>query len=217
MLIEKIKNILILFSEANLMNSSNNVNKGSVPNKQQYKASRESIILFQEKALKLFQEHLIYNEPDLKDIIVNELLTLLKYTFLIIEDDFYLGDKILKNKMTKIDDYLFSQYNKRIALKKNIYELIYISKNKNFSNNPKENILSYYVLAEECNFEITFLLEDFYYLLEMSEESPMSIVEFSQNYDLKNYAGTSEFKALRNTQMPTFYTNGNVTQLSGCS
>ena len=101
--------------------------------------------------------------------LLREIKFLLHYTFEVLQDDCFLGGKFFKTRMTRIDDYIFSQYSKQENLKDNIRKLKIVASSNRFDENPRQNILSYFVFMEETGFEIIELLNDFYRMMNKSQ------------------------------------------------
>ena len=161
---------------------------------------------FQEDSINLVVKHLHHvfmeNPP-----LLREVKYLLHYTFAVLQDDYFLGKKILYKNITKIDDYIFSQYRKDKLLQKHIQALAKMGYTKRFLDKPKENLRAYFVMIEENNFEIMLLLEDFCLLLEAIENNPQAIMEYRKSYSLENYRGGEDQNATRQTQSPhSFFT-----------
>lgn len=121
---------------------------------------------FQKKGVELVTQHMNSSEYSEHRTLIREISFLIYYTFEVLKDDFYKGDKILSGKVTKIDDYVFSSYRKKPMLENNIKKLITVAFSNRFEPKPHDNLLAYYVFLEETGFEITMLYNDFYYLLE---------------------------------------------------
>lgn len=121
---------------------------------------------FQKKGVELVTQHMNNSEYSEHRTLIREISFLIYYTFEVLKDDFYKGNKILSGKVTKIDDYVFSSYRKNPSLENNIKKLITVAFSNRFEPRPHDNLLAYYVFLEETGFEITMLYNDFYYLLE---------------------------------------------------
>jgi hypothetical protein len=115
----------------------------------------------QDELLEHFKKTEYFEHPAL----MKELVYLLHYTFLILEDDYFKGYRIFRKGCTKIDDYVFSQFRKDVKLSTNIKKLNTLGFSKRFSEIPKENFLSYYVFIEEMNFELINIFNDYYSLI----------------------------------------------------
>lgn len=130
------------------------------------KAYQKNIELFKNNSIRWFLKYLQKTALKIDPGLKKDLLRVFYLSFDIILDDFMTGNYILKNNITLIDDYVFSKYQHDKALSSNFSKLMEVAQIKRFSDNIKENLLTYYVLIEELNFEIMFLLKDFYnYLL----------------------------------------------------
>lgn len=90
---------------------------------------------------------------------------LINTTCAIIRDDIEFGDNILYHRLPHINEYVFSDYRKNPELKNNINKLIILSLNNRFDEDPRKNLLSYYVFLEEIGFEVIIFLNDYYQLI----------------------------------------------------
>lgn len=97
--------------------------------------------------------------------LMKEIIYLLHYTFLVLEDDYYKGDKLFLKGITNLDDYIFSKYKNYDLLKENIKKLNVISFSNRFEETPKDNFLSYFVFIEEMDFELIDIFEDYYSIM----------------------------------------------------
>lgn len=129
----------------------------------------KDIALFHKEALKIVIENVELTEFGQHKKFVKEMAYFAHYLFMMIQDDFFIGDKRLKNKMTKLDDYIFSQYRKKPELQENINKIIALSFSTRFLDDPRANLLSYFVFMEENGVELIILLEDFYKMLETTQ------------------------------------------------
>lgn len=170
------------------------------------------IIKFKKKAMESILTHLYNTEYSKHTILMKEIRFLMHYTLEVLQDDFFKGDKILQKNMTKIDDYLFSQYRKDSALEFNIKKLLILAKTNRFDENLKKNLLNYFVFIEETGFELIVLLDDFYYILDEKNKNHKFFVksklEIGQKY-LKKYLYNN-----RNKEQNKSYTlvTQNITQ-----
>ena len=83
--------------------------------------------------------------------LMKEIIYLLHYTFLVLEDDYYKGDKLFLKGIPNLDDYIFSSYKNNVELRENIKKLNVIAFSNRFEEEPKDNFLSYFVFIEEKN------------------------------------------------------------------
>lgn len=144
------------------------------------KAHKKEIDLFKNNSMRWFLKYLQKSSLKIDTTLKKDLLKIFYLSFDIILDDFTTGNYILKNNITLIDDYVFSKYQHDNKLSTNFQKLIEIAKLKRFSDNVKENLLTYYVLIEELNFEIMFLLKDFYnYLLAIQYKNEVVINQYA--------------------------------------
>jgi hypothetical protein len=146
------------------------------------------IAQFQKQSIDTVLAHLGNTEYSKHRILMKEVNFLVHYTFCVLQDDFYKGNKIFTKGITKIDDYVFSQYRKNPELEHNIKKLTTLAFSNRFDENPRENLLAYFVFIEETGFELIMLLEDFYGMLSNSEKKNRFDLGFKKNFQLtKNY------------------------------
>lgn len=169
---------------------------------------------FKKEALDLLINHLLDTEYGKYPVLLREINYLVHYMFSIIEDDYFSGNKKLKTKLTKIDDYVFSQYRKNPDLKENIDKIIKIGFTKRFSTIPKENFLSYLVFIEEMNFEIILLFKDFYGLLESAQTEPELILKYRRDTSIDVAYKNKSVDSNIHTVEPSFMTYDNISHLS---
>lgn len=55
--------------------------------------------------------------------LMKEIIYLLHYTFLVLEDDYYKGDKLFLKGIPNLDDYIFSSYKNNPDLRENIKKI----------------------------------------------------------------------------------------------
>lgn len=143
----------------------------------------KDIASFHQEALSLVIDHLKEGEFGEYDDFMKEMEYFLHYLFLMLQDDFFLGEKLFEQKMTKLDDYIFSQYRKQPNLEENIQKMTILSYSNRFDKNPRVNLLSYFVFIEETGIELIALLQDFYNMLEKSQQHK-GWFSFSKNYKI---------------------------------
>ena len=136
-----------------------------------FKAIKE-ISVFEKEIKVLVQSHL--NQTDYKEhkVLLREIESLVHYTIEVLKDDYLLGQKFFnknKTRMTRLDDYVFSQFGKDDKLSKNIKKLKVIAFSNRFDENPRQNLLSYFVFLEETGLEMIILFNDFYSMLDKSQ------------------------------------------------
>lgn len=145
-----------------------------------------------------------YEEHEtLKDVldiqIRSELLNFVNILFSIINDDYFIGHKILRTKIERIDSYVFSQYRKEPDLKQNIYKLLIFVQNGKFSSNVRENLLEYVNLLNYTGVNILGLLQDYYKYLEELEKNH-KIIDYlnkKNNFDTHiSYVNESSLNSL---------------------
>jgi hypothetical protein len=155
--------------------SANADSRGTIENRKRIKAkynkikSIKEISVFQQEAINLIMNHLMETDYKNHQALLREVKFLLHYTFEVLRDDYFLGGKFFKTRMTRIDDYIFSQYSKQENLKENIRKLKIVASSNRFDEKPRQNILSYFVFMEETGFEIIALLNDFYAMIDKSQ------------------------------------------------
>ena len=143
---------------------------------------------YKKESYKIMQEHIIAaNIEGLNQDRMEELKKFLESVLHVVEDDFFKGYRVLKGRMVKIDQYLFSQYKKDPLLKPNIYKVLLFANNKRFSDNIRENLTAYFALIEELGFEIIDFLEDYHKTMEDLEKNPRAGLHLKKSYGLKNF------------------------------
>lgn len=155
-----------MFSIDSSLKSTNNLEE----NKKKLRKKIKIIMAFQHDATEEIMKHLNSTEYASHRVLMREMKFLIHYTFAILKDDFYKGENILEKNITKIDDYVFSQYRNKPELQYNIKKLTTIAFSKRFDDLPKENFLSYFVFVEETGFEFIALLQDYSQLLNRLEK-----------------------------------------------
>jgi len=166
----------------------------------------KSIEDFKEFSIFLIEKKLAKTEYGVHEDFMFEIRYFLHYLFLVSEDDYYLGDKVLTKTLTQLDNYIFSSYRRLPKLEKNIKKLVTLAYSNRFTQNPKENILSYFVFLEEAGIEIIDILEDFVRLL--GAESPDEFIELLVNDKEKKLKKSYEKKVekeFENTTMQTLH------------
>lgn len=125
----------------------------------------------------------IFAQTDFKDSLplLKEIKYFIHYSFLVMQDDYFLGKRIFRKNITKFDDYIFSKYRKVPELHENIQKLILLSYNNRFDKDPKRNFLAYFVFIEEQGVDLSSILQDFYKILQNSEKK-RSIFKISSKF-----------------------------------
>lgn len=127
--------------------------------------------------------------------LMKELIYLLHYTFLVIEDDYFKGDKLFLRGIPNLDDYIFSSYKNKEELRENIKKLNVIAFSNRFEETPKDNFLSYFVFIEEMGFELIDMFEEYYNLMAGIKKSKTKKDEFyTVNQDIDNVSRKDEPK-----------------------
>lgn len=164
---------------------------------------------YKKESFKIMKEHILAANIDgLNQDRMDELKKFLECVLLVVEDDFFKGHRLLKGRMVKIDQYLFSQYKKDPILKDNIYKVLMFANNKRFSNHLKENLTAYFALIEELGFEIIHFLEDYHKTMVELEKNPKASMHLKKNYGLKNFIKekTDDYNYSQNGQSVQFLT-----------
>lgn len=166
--------------------------KSNLQNNSQSGKYASEIATFQKQSIETVLMHLSATEYAKHRILMKEVNFLVHYTFCVLQDDFYKGEKVLQKGVTKIDDYVFSQYRKDPELAYNIKKLTTLAFSNRFDESPRENLLAYFVFIEETGFELIMLLEDFYSMLINSERKTKfdlglkKTFHLSKSYEKKN-------------------------------
>ena len=105
-------------------------------------------------------------EQRLSQETIAEIRMIINLLLLLVNDDFFKSNRILKNHLDKLDSYIFSQYRKRDELKDNIYKLLSLLNNCKYGINVRENYVEYIKLINACGIDIVGLLKDYYVYLE---------------------------------------------------
>lgn len=132
-----------------------------------------SILMRENRCIQKFKERIIdiilknIRKTEYKNQIdfINEIRFFIIYLFLIIEDNYLIGDKQLRNNFTEFDNYIYSEH-LNINIKKNIDKMLLLLRSKRFSESENDNIISYFVFLEENGISITRVIKDFFLLLE---------------------------------------------------
>ncbi len=128
----------------------------------------QSVEDFQRKALSVIVSHFEEGPFGKYPEIIKEIKFFVYYSLKVLHDDFSKGEKIFKNQITDFDDYVFSHYRKIPELRKNIKKISHLAFTRRFDNDPKKNLLCYFVFLEESGIEYTHLMKDFYLIMERS-------------------------------------------------
>lgn len=139
------------------------------------KHSNLGIEEFEKYCIHLVAEHLSTTDYKNHKLLIREIKFFVYSLFNLLKDDYYKGNKFFEKQMTKIDDYIFSKYVENEQLKENIQKIKILAWSDRFDENPRKNILSYFVFLEETGFEIIELLNDYYSML--SETKNKNIIE----------------------------------------
>lgn len=142
---------------------------------------------FQKFAVNLVVNKIKETEYGKHQEFVHEIRYFMHYLFLVLKDDYMHGDKIFLNTLTQVDNYIFSVYRKNPKLADNIRKLTVLANSNRFTENPKENILSYFVFLEENGIEIIDLLEDYCKVLENKTQGIGVVVDKKGKKSNKTY------------------------------
>jgi len=141
-----------------------------VKNKYKPTIGAQDIVDFHNKVILMTVEHVKKTEFGTHLKFIKEIEYFIHYILVMLQDDFFLGDKRLKGNMTKLDDYIFSQYKRVEKLQNTIKKVIALSYTQRFTSEPKANLLAYFVFLEENGLDLIELLNDFYIMLEKSQK-----------------------------------------------
>lgn len=126
---------------------------------------QEKMKLFKKKAKEDLFNHFKKTQYFEHKALMKEIIYLLHYTFLVLEDDYFKGDKLFLKGIPNLDDYIFSKYKNKEELKENIKKLNVIAFSNRFEETPKDNFLSYFVFIEEMGFELIEMFEEYYNIM----------------------------------------------------
>lgn len=112
---------------------------------------QEKMKLFKKKVKEDLFNHFKNTQYFEHKALMKEIIYLLHYTFLVLEDDYFKGDKLFLKGIPNLDDYIFSRYKNEELLKENIKKLNVIAFSNRFEETPKDNFLSYFVFIEEMD------------------------------------------------------------------
>lgn len=141
----------------------------NIKNRYKKAIATQDIANFHQQALSLVLDHLKQGEFGGHKAFMREIEYFVHYLFLMLQDDFFFGKKLFKERMTKLDDYIFSQYRREPALEENIQKITVLSYSNRFDKDPRSNLLSYFVFIEESGIELIVLLQDFYKMLDKTQ------------------------------------------------
>lgn len=126
---------------------------------------QEKMQLFKKKVKEDLFNHFKNTQYFEHKALMKEIIYLLHYTFLVLEDDYFKGDKLFLKGIPNLDDYIFSSYKNHELLRENIKKLNVIAFSNRFEETPKDNFLSYFVFIEEMGFELIDIFEEYYNLM----------------------------------------------------
>lgn len=125
-----------------------------------------SVDIFKKRIQELIIKNIRKTEYKNESVFINEIGVFIYYLFLIIEDNYKYGHNTLKENFTNFDDYIFGAAKLEKDLKLNIEKMLFFLKNKRFSDNDNDNIISYFVFLEENGVSISRIVRDFFALIE---------------------------------------------------
>lgn len=200
-----IQKTVLFFSKKNQKLSNQEYQQFLLLQKQYPKAKQlKKIINFQFYSFHLILENLEKNKNYKHNkMFLGEISYFVHYIFLVMLDDFFYGDKFFQKRMTKFDEYIFSQYRKKENLRSNIKKLTMVAYSNRFSKNYRENFLSHFVFIEESGIEFMLILQDFYQLLELTQSK--NIIDYIKKYTKNIYKSYIKKEKLL-TNEETIYT-----------
>lgn len=172
---------------------------------------KQKMISFKKKTREDIFNHFKNTQYFEHKALMKEIIYLLHYTFLVLEDDFYKGDKLFLKGIPNLDDYIFSNYKNSPELRENIKKLNVISFSNRFEENPKDNFLSYFVFIEEMGFELIDLLEEYYNLMAGIKKKNKKSIAINKNQD-ETELGKEKTKLLLTEKITTVMISNKVQQ-----
>lgn len=139
----------------------------------------EQTTFFQEKGISLILDYMNNSDYNEHRTLIREIIYLIEATFNVLKDDYQYGSHVLYQNFPRIDNYIFSDYRNDPKLKDNIHTLLIISFSNRFHEDPKENLMSYYVFLEEIGFEVSIFFNDYYSML--VDNKPLTPLEHFPN------------------------------------
>lgn len=115
-------------------------------------------------------------------VFLNEIKYFIYFLLLVLKDDYDHGDRICQKTLTQFDNYIFSTYRKRPELAENIKKITALANSKRFTENPKENVLSYFVFLEENGVDLMEILQDYTNVLDNNfDDNPEEDADNAKN------------------------------------
>lgn len=174
---------------------------------------QERMKLFKKKVKENLFNHFKNTQYFEHKALMKEIIYLLHYTFLVLEDDYFKGDKLFLKGIPNLDDYIFSRYKNEEVLRENIKKLNVIAFSNRFEETPKDNFLSYFVFIEEMGFELIDVFEEYYNLMAGIKKSKNKKNEFKKSIqDNAEYEDKDKTKLLVTEKMTNVMVSNKVQQ-----
>lgn len=174
---------------------------------------QERMYLFKKKVKEDLFNHFKNTQYFEHKALMKEIIYLLHYTFLVLEDDYFKGDKLFLNGIPNLDDYIFSRYKNQEKLRENIKKLNVIAFSNRFEEAPKDNFLSYFVFIEEMGFELIEVFEQYYNIMAGIKKAKNKKNEFKKSIqDNTEYIGNDKTKLLVTEKMTNVMVSNKVQQ-----
>ncbi len=174
---------------------------------------QEKMKLFKKKVKEDLFNHFKNTQYFEHKALMKEIIYLLHYTFLVLEDDYFKGDKLFLKGIPNLDDYIFSRYKNEELLKENIKKLNVIAFSNRFEETPKDNFLSYFVFIEEMGFELIQMFEEYYNIMAGIKKSKNKKNVFQKTIsEVTEQSGKEKTKLLLTEKMTNVMVSNKVQQ-----
>lgn len=173
---------------------------------------QEKMQLFKKKVKEDLFNHFKNTQYFEHKALMKEIIYLLHYTFLVLEDDYFKGDKLFLKGIPNLDDYIFSSYKSKEELKENIKKLNVIAFSNRFEETPKDNFLSYFVFIEEMGFELIEVFEEYYNLMAGIKKSKNKNKKSQKTNELTEQGSKEKTKLLLTEKMTNVMVSNKVQQ-----
>lgn len=174
---------------------------------------QEKMKLFKKKVKEDLFNHFKNTQYFEHKALMKEIIYLLHYTFLVLEDDYFKGDKLFLKGIPNLDDYIFSSYKNEELLKENIKKLNVIAFSNRFEETPKDNFLSYFVFIEEMGFELIQMFEEYYNIMAGIKKSKNKKNVFQKTIsEVTEQSGKEKTKLLLTEKMTNVMVSNKVQQ-----
>lgn len=178
-----------------------------------FENKQERMNLFKKKVKEDLFNHFKSTQYFEHKALMKEIIYLLHYTFLVLEDDYFKGDKLFLNGIPNLDDYIFSRYKNEEQLRENIKKLNVIAFSNRFEEAPKDNFLSYFVFIEEMGFELIEIFEQYYNLMAGVKKTKHKKNDFKKTIEENTeYGGNDKTKLLVTEKMTNVMVSNKVQQ-----